>query len=198
MFDFDFWGLQTIPASWPSLRRCCRMCGDAKFSPRIAMFPPIASEGWEVVPENIYEMLKRYRTTTTTPKLSIKSKIYVTENGAAFVDTVDQSGDAPKVRDPPQWHLQDYLAQVLGKEAREYRWPFCLEFSTISVEQRTAHVSHHLVDYSTQQRILKDSALWMKSFCATLAACRLSESSLWRQHEHRIVGAAQTTWLTNN
>lgn len=172
MFDFDFWGLQNytrvvavftplLPYVWGR---------EVLAKNRNVPADRITDMGWEVVPENIYEMLKRYKNYDDNPKAVYKvKKIYVTENGAAFVDTVDQSGDAPKVRDPLRTkYLQDYLAQVLkAKEegvniAGYFVWSFLDNFEWNEGYRPRFGITY--VDYSTQQRILKDSALWMQEF----------------------------------
>src|SRR5690606_19580133 len=81
-FDFDFIGIQNYTREVvarslfvPYLK--ARLVPAAKRN-----VPGITAMGWEVYPEAIYEMIKKFSAYPNIPKL------IVTENGAAFADTV--------------------------------------------------------------------------------------------------------------
>jgi len=95
-------------------------------------------------------------------------KLYITENGASYPDSPDGKG---RVRDRRRLsYLRDHL--VAAHRAIEYGVPLAGYFVwslmdnfewTFGYAQRFGVV---WVDYETQQRILKDSALWYKRVIA--------------------------------
>jgi beta-galactosidase len=117
---------------------------------------PRTDAGWEVAPEEMYELLK------WIDRNYHPEKIIITENGAACNDWVDLDG---KVADPNRReYLRRYLLQV-HRAIREkinvkgyYVWCFSDNFEWAwGLDRRFGLV---YVDYKTQQRIPKESAYW--------------------------------------
>lgn len=118
--------------------------------------------GWEVYPNGLYELLTRlhldYR----------PSKIYITENGASYSDGPDSDG---RVRDQRRvdflrGHLEaaHRAIQTGVPLAGYYAWSLMDNFEWArGYAQRFGIV---WVDYDSQQRIPKDSALWYKDVIA--------------------------------
>jgi beta-glucosidase len=121
--------------------------------------------GWEVCPEEFYRLLCRihfeYR----------PARMYVTENGAAFIDTVSPEG---RVHDDRR---VAYLRHHFGAArdaiaagvplAGYFVWSFLDNFEwERGYTQRFGIVR---VDYGTQKRTLKDSALYLKDVIASNA-----------------------------
>ena len=146
----------------------------AKSSPSVAASPwvgsehvrfvetgrPVTSMGWEIEAPGLVETL--YRLRDEYPPVPL----YVTENGAAFDDTVDGSLDGPaRVHDPERIayldahlrachqaiedgvQLRGYFAWSL-LDNFEWAWGYSKRFGLV------------YVDYASQRRILKDSASW--------------------------------------
>jgi len=112
--------------------------------------------GWEIYPEGIYDLLvylsNEYKGT----------KIIITENGAACNDIVNYEGKVEN--DNRQNYLYRYLEQIhraisSGVDVRGYYvWSLLDNFEWAhGYSQRFGIV---YVDYKTQKRILKKSALW--------------------------------------
>ena len=116
--------------------------------------------GWEVYPAGLFEMLWRLKTEYGNPP------VYVTENGAAYPDTLTADG---RVHDEAR---RDYLEQHLsvvaaatraGVDARGYFvWSLIDNFEwTYGYDRRFGLV---YVDFATQRRVIKDSGLWYREF----------------------------------
>lgn len=118
--------------------------------------------GWEIYPEGLFQLISRiyfeYR----------PEKIYITENGASFSDSPDAGGavnDERRVR-----FLKEHCEQVSralwsGIPVHGYfAWSLLDNFEWAKgYLQRFGLI---WVDYETQKRILKKSALWYKDFIA--------------------------------
>jgi beta-glucosidase len=111
---------------------------------------------WEVRPEAFRRLLTRISKEYDNPV------IYITENGAAFPDTVDGDG---KVHDPRrlaylQSHIQNVaLAMKDGANIKGYfAWSLLDNFEW--AEGYTKRFGITYVDYPTQTRIVKDSGEW--------------------------------------
>lgn len=127
--------------------------------------PEWTEMGWEVAPESFYELLARlhfeYR----------PGKLYVTENGASYSDGPGPDGrihDLRRLR-----YLRDHLgaarrAIAAGVPLAGYFvWSLMDNFEwSYGYTQRFGIV---WVDYATQQRLLKDSAIWYKEVIAANA-----------------------------
>lgn len=110
---------------------------------------------WEVYPEAIYEMLRKFS------KYKIFNEIIVTENGAAFPDTVIEG----KIHDIKRIDfLKKNIEQVL-RARREgvnvngyFVWSFTDNFEW--AEGYRPRFGLVYVDYATQERLVKDSGYW--------------------------------------
>jgi beta-glucosidase len=120
---------------------------------------PVTDMAWEVYPEGLSLLLKNLHRDYRLPPL------YITENGAAFKDQLLAS----RVHDPERTeYLKQHMAAVLdarraGVDVRGYFvWSLLDNFEWSSGYAKRFGIVH--VDYATQQRTLKDSALWYRSF----------------------------------
>lgn len=159
-FDMDFIGLQNYT------REIIRY---ALFVPFLQAKIVSAKErkvamtamNWEVYPESIYHILKKFNAYPAIPPLII------TENGAAFTDQVIDGRVADKER---RQYLQDALAQVLrakqeGVDVRGYFvWTFLDNFEWAEGYYPRFGLVH--VDFETQKRIVKSSGQWYANFIA--------------------------------
>jgi beta-glucosidase len=127
---------------------------------------PVTGMGWEVQPQALVDLLTRLK--AEYPNLP---PIFITENGAAYDDHVN---GADVVEDPERTayvrsHL-DALAQAIaaGVDVRGYFvWSLLDNFEwELGYGKRFGIV---YVDYETQQRIPKRSALWYRDFVAGLS-----------------------------
>ena len=158
-FDFDFLGVQNytrevvrhawyVPLLWAALVGAGRRGA------------PATDMGWEVYPESIYHLLKQVAAYPNAPRL------LVTENGAAFPDHVNLSGQVP---DPArQAFLQACIGQVLRARREGVRvegyfaWSLTDNFEWAEGYAPRFGLVH--VDYETQQRTIKDSGRWYGRF----------------------------------
>jgi beta-glucosidase len=156
-FDFDFIGLQVYTREIVSHTWLMPFIG-ADLVKATKRKVPVTLMNWEVYPESIYQMLKQYS------RYGLK-KILVTENGAAFTDTVQEG----KVHDPLRLaYLQDHIAQVLRAKQEGvpvegyFVWTFTDNFEwAMGYHPRFGLV---YVDFDTQQRIIKSSGYWYRDF----------------------------------
>jgi len=114
---------------------------------------------WEVYPESIYNILKKYSSYKNMPPLM------VTENGAAFNDVMING----KIHDPKRTqYLKDNISQVLhakqeGVDVRGYFvWTFLDNFEWAEGYHPRFGLVH--VDFETQKRTVKSSGSWYASF----------------------------------
>ena len=120
---------------------------------------PLTDMGWEVYPEGLTELLLRLHREYAMPPL------YITENGAAFGDVLADGrvADAERSR-----YIEQHIAAVgealrLGVPMAGYMvWSLLDNFEWASGYAKRFGIVH--VDYTTQQRTLKDSALWYRDF----------------------------------
>ncbi len=129
--------------------------------------------GWEVYPRGLTELLVRLHRDYAVPPL------YIKENGAAFKDTLEdgQVHDAERT---------DYIARHIAAVGEALRqgvpmagymvWSLLDNFEWASGYAKRFGIVH--VDYATQKRTPKDSALWYRDF-------------LLQQRARRLVGATQ-------
>ncbi|PZQ89589.1 MAG: beta-glucosidase [Leifsonia xyli] len=127
---------------------------------------PFTEMGWNIAPDGLEELLLSLRDEFPTQPLMI------TENGAAFADRVTMTDAGPRVHDAER---VDYLnrhftaahrAMQQGVDLRGYQvWSFMDNFEWgYGFSKRFGIVR---VDYDTQERIPKDSALWLRELLAT-------------------------------
>lgn len=119
----------------------------------------VTDMGWEVYPEGLTELLLRLQRDYPLPP------IYVTENGAAFKDQLVDG----RVRDPQR---ADYIARHIAAVAQAMQqgvhiqgymvWSLLDNFEWASGYEKRFGIVH--VDYASQRRTPKDSALWYRGF----------------------------------
>ena len=127
----------------------------------------VTDMGWEVYPEGLTDLLLRLHRDYPVPPM------YVKENGAAFKDemTGDRIHDAQRT---------DYIARHIEAVAEAMRkgvrmsgymvWSLLDNFEWASGYEKRFGIVH--VDYETQRRTLKDSALWYRDFLQRQNAVR--------------------------
>ena len=158
IFDFDFIGIQNytrevIRHSYgvPYLR--------AKIVPAEERDVPLTEMKWEVHPLSIYAMIEQFN------QYKKVKKLIITENGAAFKDTVINGQVNDKER--TQYFI-DYLNQVnkakkSGFEVSGYfAWTLMDNFEWAEGFRTRFGLVH--VNYETQQRTLKKSGQWFADF----------------------------------
>jgi len=115
--------------------------------------------GWEVWPAGLSELLGRLNADYRLPP------IYITENGAAYPDHVV---DGRIVDDKRIRYLSSHIealgdAIASGVDVRGYFvWSFLDNFEWAEGYAKRFGIVY--VDYATQERIPKDSALWYRDF----------------------------------
>ncbi|MFM7016601.1 MAG: GH1 family beta-glucosidase [Bacteroidota bacterium] len=115
---------------------------------------------WEVYPEAIYEMIKKFNSYRHI------SKIYITENGAAFKDEVGPHGE---INDKHRIHyLESYLEQIMrakeeGMKVNGYfLWSLLDNFEWSEGYAPRFGIVH--VNYKNQKRTIKNSGYWYRDF----------------------------------
>lgn len=161
-FDFDFIGMQNYmrsvarfsifpPVIWANQVKPKKLAGGDENK--------LTEMGWEVYPPGIYEILKQF-----AAYKGIK-KIYVTENGSAWPDHVQDGAvhDTQRVQ-----FFKDYLENVLkakneGVPVHGYFvWSLMDNFEWAEGYHPRFGLVH--VDFETQKRTIKDSGLWFQEF----------------------------------
>jgi beta-glucosidase len=134
--------------------------GPGRFPDGIKQVRPERAEftamDWEVYPEGLYDLLTRLHQEYSIPQY------FITENGAAFNDTVSEDGH---VHDPRRIHyLHDYLLQAQAAIAAGvplagyFVWSLMDNFEWAQGYSKRFGIVY--IDYPTQQRIIKDSGSW--------------------------------------
>ncbi len=116
--------------------------------------------GWEVFPAGLSELLARLHVDYRLPPL------YVTENGAAYRDCLADGrvADVERIR-----FLHRHIAALAdalegGVDVRGYFvWSLLDNFEWADGYAKRFGIVH--VDYETQRRTPKDSALWYQALC---------------------------------
>ena len=157
-FDFDFIGVQNytrelVKHSWviPYLR-----ANIVKAEKRNV---PVTLMKWEVYPESIFHMLKKF---DAYPGVK---DIYVTENGAAFNDILE-NGEIEDVKRTN--YIKQYLDAVLkaknsGVNVNGYFvWSFTDNFEW--AEGFFPRFGLVYIDFETKKRIVKSSGKWYREF----------------------------------
>lgn len=122
--------------------------------------PPLTCMGWEIYPQGLTEILVDLH--KSYPNLP---PVYITENGAAFPDTVEGGSihDAQRT-DYYQSHLNAvHNAIESGVDIKGYfAWSLMDNFEW--AEGYTKRFGIVYVDFDTQERLLKDSAKALQQF----------------------------------
>ncbi|MFA6576133.1 MAG: family 1 glycosylhydrolase, partial [Nocardioides sp.] len=135
-------------------------CEDVTFPSRGL---PVTAMGWEVQPEGLTRLLQRLDADYDVPPM------YVTENGAAYDDEIDADG---RVHDPERRaYIADHLAAVHaaiagGVDVRGFfQWSLLDNYEWAYGFDKRFGIVH--VDYDTQVRTPKSSALYYADVAAT-------------------------------
>jgi beta-glucosidase len=124
--------------------------------------PPTTAMGWEVDPGGLHELLGRVRRDYGDVP------IYITENGAAFEDgpVVNGTLEDPRRVDYLRSHLGALARAVAdGVDVRRYfAWSMLDNFEWEHGYSKRFGLVY--VDYSTQRRVPKRSALWYRDYIA--------------------------------
>jgi beta-glucosidase len=128
--------------------------------------PPTTAMGWEVDPNGLHDVLMRLRRDYGP------LPVYITENGASFDDPPATNGH---VEDPQRTaYLQGHLAALAravadGADVRRYCvWSLLDNFEWEEGYDKRFGIVH--VDFQTQARVPKRSALWYRDFIARVRA----------------------------
>lgn len=127
---------------------------------------PVTDMGWEVQPWGLSDLLKHLHENYELPP------VYITENGAAYPDEVVGAGEPARVHDPDRLeYIDGHLRAVAdaieaGVDVRGYFvWSLLDNFEWSFGYSKRFGIVH--VDYETQRRIPKDSALWYAQVAAS-------------------------------
>lgn len=156
-FDFDFIGIQNYTREIVKYSFFTPYIG-ASLIKAEKRNVELTDMKWEVYPPAIYHMIKKF---DAYPQIK---KIIITENGAAFPDTViDGKVDDPKRVKYLQTHLQQVLkAKQEGCKVEGYFvWTLTDNFEW--AEGFHPRFGLIYIDFDTQQRIIKSSGLWYAS-----------------------------------
>ncbi len=161
-FDFDFIGIQSYTREVVKHAFFVPYLRAQLVAPKKRGVSLTTDMGWEVYPPSIYEMIKKFGAYSNVPK------IYITENGSAFPDVVENGAVHDELR---LQYLKDHLGQVL-RAKREglnvhgyFVWTFTDNFEWAEGYHARFGLVH--VDFETQQRTVKDSGRWYGQFLAT-------------------------------
>ncbi|ADX71280.1 broad-specificity cellobiase [Pseudarthrobacter phenanthrenivorans Sphe3] len=129
---------------------------------------PVTGMGWEVQPEGLRRLLNRLHAEYTGPA---GIPVYITENGAAYPDVPDEAGFVDDQERLAFFaaHLQAVHGAITdGVDVRGYlAWSLLDNFEwSFGYHQRFGLVR---VDYGTQERVPKASALWYSAVAAANA-----------------------------
>lgn len=157
-FDFDFIGLQNYTREIVKYSFFTPYVG-ARLIKAQDRKVPTTSMGWEVYPEAIYHILKKFN---AYPQIR---KIIITENGAAFPDAVIDG----KVGDPKRAeYIEANITQILRakQEGCNIKGYFVWTLTDNFEWAEGYHPRFGLVyvDFDTQQRIVKGSGKWYADF----------------------------------
>jgi beta-glucosidase len=161
-FDFDFIGLQNYTRVVTKNVALIPFLHANQVKPKKRGIQPenITEMGWEVYPEGIHKIIKQFAAYKKMPP------IIVTENGASFEDIIEKDNSIQDRRRVE--FFKNYLSNVLkakkeGVDLRGYFvWTFMDNFEWAEGYKPRFGLVH--VDFSTQERRIKDSGKWFKAF----------------------------------
>ncbi|WP_329084329.1 MULTISPECIES: GH1 family beta-glucosidase [unclassified Streptosporangium] len=143
---------EAADAAWPGSE-------DIRFCPADGV--PATAMGWPIVPNGLSRLLVRL--SDDYPEVGL----IITENGAAFDDVVED-GHVHDTRRTEylDGHLRAVHAAIAdGADVRGYLvWSLLDNFEWAEGYRRRFGIVH--VDFATQRRLLKDSALWYRDVIA--------------------------------
>lgn len=153
-FDFDFIGVQNYTREIVKNSWLTPYVG-ATLIKAEQRGVPLTVMGWEVYPPSIYEMIKQFN---AYPQIK---KIYITENGAAFPDEVNDGvvHDQQRVE-----YLKGALQQLLQAKNEGYKvggyfiWTLTDNFEWAEGYKPRFGLVH--IDFATQKRTIKASGHW--------------------------------------
>tara|TARA_R110002126_G_scaffold16500_8_gene65832 strand:- start:162 stop:1514 length:1353 start_codon:yes stop_codon:yes gene_type:complete len=119
--------------------------------------PPLTDMGWEIYPQGLTDILLDINTRYTLPP------VYITENGAAMPDTLQQGqiDDSERVAYFQQ-HLQAVEQAIHGGMRIDGYFAWSLMDNFEWAEGYAKRFGIVYVDYTTQQRTLKTSAIALR------------------------------------
>lgn len=158
VFDFDFIGIQNytreiVKNSWlmPYVSASLIKAEKRKV--------PLTTMGWEVYPEAMYHMIKKF---SEYPQIK---KLLITENGAAFSDEL-VNGEVKDVE--REQYIKENLKQILRAKADGYEvggyfvWTLTDNFEW--AEGYHPRFGLIYVDFETLKRTIKNSGKWFREF----------------------------------
>lgn len=158
-FDFDFIGVQNYSRIVAQYFGLVPIINGINVPPK--KLGDVTEMNWEVYPEGIYRILKQFAAYKGVKRL------YVTENGVAFPDKIENN----QVHDSKRTQfLKDYLRNVLkakneGVNVQGYFiWSFMDNFEWAEGNRPRFGIVYN--DFKTQQRTIKDSGKWFADFLA--------------------------------
>ncbi|MFZ6750900.1 GH1 family beta-glucosidase [Undibacterium sp. Ren11W] len=137
--------------------------------------------GWEIYPDGLSDLLLQLnREYTDLPP------IYITENGMAVADAIQDGkiDDAARI-EYVRLHLKalhDAIAQGVNVQGYFY-WSLLDNFEWNSGYAKRFGLVY--VDYETQERTLKNSALWYRDFIQNQVAARINPAHFLGQRQPR-------------
>lgn len=163
-FDFDFTGLQNytreiVKSSFLTPYIWAKLVKAETRKVNITLMK------WEIYPPAIYEIIKKYN---AYPQIK---KIYITENGAAFPDTLQDGKIDDTLRTQ---YIQNHLAQVLKAKKDGFQvdgyfvWTLTDNFEW--AEGYHPRFGLVYVDFETQKRTVKASGYWYGGFLGETCA----------------------------
>jgi beta-glucosidase len=145
----------------------------------------VTDMGWEVYPEGLTELLVRLDRDYDVPPM------FVTENGGAFKDTLING----RVHDDDRTaYLAQHIAAVSAAMRQGVRmsgymvWSLLDNFEWASGYEKRFGIVH--VDYATQKRTLKNSALWYRRFLAEFAGGAKPSAPFKNEDQQSLVAIA--------
>lgn len=121
----------------------------------------VTAMGWEIFPEGIYRLCAWLRDEYGNPP------VYITENGAAFNDEINEKGDIADTQRVS--FLKSYLSYI-HRAIQErcnvkgyFLWSLMDNFEWAEGYSKRFGIVY--VDYPTQKRIIKQSGRWYASVC---------------------------------